>query len=141
MTVDLNSIMEFDHVVCVRDDGTVTDRGTTGVYAPEITCEYDGPFAEGQITDEHDQAMIESVKAQGWDVLTGWSGQYGYSGPIMHASEFIGGALADHIRATPGYWVACTVELHPKEDDPEYDDGNGESEAAGWVLAHREPSL
>jgi hypothetical protein len=34
--------------------------------------------------------------------------------------------------------VACTVELHPGEDDPEYRDGNGESEYAGWIVAHRE---
>ena len=37
----LNEIMEFDHVVRVRDDGTVTDQGTVGVYAPEVYIDYD----------------------------------------------------------------------------------------------------
>ena len=138
--MDLNGLMTIDHVVHVHSDGRVTDNDTQGIYAPEITCDYSGPFAEAQIMGEHIAAMVESVKAQGWTLETGWSGAYLTRGddPIMHASEFIGGALAEHIRETPGYWVALTVELHPGEDDPEYNDGNGESDAAGWVVAHKE---
>jgi hypothetical protein len=136
--MDLNDLMQFDHVVLVREDGSVTDKGIEGVYAPEITCDYSGPFAEAQVSKAHEADMIEHAKAQGWTLETGWTGQYSYSGAIMHASEFIGGLLADHICETPGYWVACTVELHPGEDDPEYRDGNGESEYAGWIVAHRE---
>ncbi len=139
--MDLNTLMEIDHVVRVRDDGTVTDQGTIGVYAPEIHIEYDGPFADAQISDAQERDMIEYVRRQGWEIQTGWSAQWNYAGPIMHTSEFIGGRIADHIREHPGYWVACSVELHPGEDDPEYNNGNGESESAGWVLAHRETGL
>jgi hypothetical protein len=139
--IDLNTLMEIDHVVRVRDDGTVTDQGTTGVYAPEVHIEYDGPFAEAQISDDQERAMIDWIKGQGWDVLTGWALGGGLA--LMHASQYIGGRLADHIRKTPGYWVVCSVELHPGEDDPEHESngGNGESEAAGWILCHRETGL
>jgi hypothetical protein len=140
--MDLDNLMSIDHVVRVLPDGTVTDKTPDGkplgVYAPEVYCDYDGPFAEASITKEHDRDMVKYLADQGWHVADGWSGQDRYSGPIMHPSEYIGGALADHIRETPGYWVALSVEIHPKEDDPEYDDGNGESESAGWIVAHRE---
>lgn len=140
--MELNDLMSIDHVVYVREDGTVTDDRavTNGVYAPEIYCDYSGPFADAQISREHTADMVAMVKAQGWSLLCGWSGAYLTQGddPIMHQSEFIGGPLADHVRETPGYWVALSVEIHPGEDDPEYNDGNGESDAAGWVLAHRE---
>lgn len=137
--MDLNKLMEIDHVVFVRNDGTVTDDQeiTRGMYAPEVTCEYDGPFADAQISDAQERDMIDSVKREtGWSLITGWSCGGGLA--LMHPSEFIGGPLADHIRETAGFWVATTAELHPREDDPEYDDGNGESETAGWVLAYRE---
>lgn len=137
--MDLNNLMTIDHVVYVREDGTVTDDReiTKDVYAPEVSCEYDGPFADAQISDAQERDMIDFVKGDsGWDLVTGWSRGGGLA--LMHPSEFIGGALAHHVRATPGYWVACVVELHPRETDPEYNGGDGESEAAGWVLAHRE---
>lgn len=141
MDQPINELMEFDHVVAVMPDGRVidTDEGYNhlDVHAPEVVIDYDGPFADGQILDEHDAAMVEYLRIQGWEVLTGYSGQHGYSGPVMHTSEFIGGGIEDRIREEPGYWVALTVEIHPKEDDPEYNDGNGESEAAGWVVARK----
>jgi hypothetical protein len=139
--IDLHKIMEFDHVVRVRDDGTVTTQGTIGVYAPEPYIEYSGPFKEAQISDDQERALVAWVKGQGWDVLTGWA--LGGGLVIMHASQFIGGSLADHIRETPGYWVKVYVDIHPGEDDPEHENngGNGESEEAGWILCHRETGL
>lgn len=133
----LNEQMTIDHVVRILADGTVASGYQKGVYAPEIYCDYSGAFADAQILDEHERDMIANVESQGWALETGWTGQYSYNGVIMHASEFIGGRLEEHIRETPGYWVALAVEIHPNEDDPEYDNGNGESDAAGWVLAYR----
>lgn len=127
--MDLNAKMTIDHVVYVSEDGTVTDANRA--YAPEVNCDYSGPFDEAQILDEHERDMIESLKSQGWSVENGWSGQYRYSGPIMHASEYIGGNLAEHVLQTPGLWVAVSVELHPEDED-------AESESAGWLLLHRE---
>lgn len=139
--MELNDRMQIDHVIRVREDGTVTDQGITGVYAPEIHIEYDGPFAEAQISDDQERAMATWVKGQGWDILTGWSMNGGPA--IMHASQYIGGRLAAHIRETPGYWVKLSVEIYPGEDDPEHESngGNGESTYAGWLLAFRETGL
>ncbi|MFI0265603.1 hypothetical protein [Streptomyces luteogriseus] len=127
--MDLNAKMEIGHVVYIRKGGAVVDA--INVHAPEINCDYTGPFDDAQISDADEEAMGESVKSQGWTLETGWTGQYLYSGAIMHPSEFIGGKLAEHIRETPGLWVALSVELHPEDE-------NAESESAGWVLAYRE---
>lgn len=127
--MDLNAKMEIDHVVYVRQDGTVVDA--SNMYAPEINCGYSGPFKEAQVLDEHEREMIAGAKDRGWTLQTGWTGQYMYNGPIMHTSERIGRRLTEHIRETPGLWVACSVELY-------LEDENAESESAGWVLAYRE---
>lgn len=96
--MNLDAKMGIDHVVRVHPDGSVTDAA--GVYAPEISMDTDD---DGQILAEHDAAMVADLKRQGWDVESGWTGQHGYHGPLMHTSEFIGGRLAEHITATPGY--------------------------------------
>lgn len=121
--MDLNKIMEFDHVIRVRERGVVDER-VPDVYAPEV---YVGVDADGQITDADESAMIETVRAAGWELLTGWTHQYSYNGPIMHTSEFVGGRLADHILSTPGLYCAVTVETLDDDDD-----------AAGWAVAYRE---
>jgi hypothetical protein len=45
----------------------------------------------------------------GWTLLSGFTGQDGYNGPVMHASEYVGGGLERHIRETPGYYVVLIV--------------------------------
>jgi hypothetical protein len=123
MSDSLNDIMEFDHVIQVSPDGTVSD-GPAGIYAPESVIDTDD---DGQIGLPDETEWQESLSRQGWEVLTGYSGQDRYPGPIMHASESIGGALAGHIRATPGLWVAVSVET--------LDDSG---EATGWAVCHRD---
>lgn len=119
----LNDLMGFDHVIRILPDGTVDSN--PGVYAPELDCDCLDDDC-GSILPEHESAMIEQARAQGWEILTGWTGQYSYNGAFMHASEYIGGALEDHIWATPGYWVALIPSLpEPHESD-------------GWLLAYRE---
>jgi hypothetical protein len=109
MSNDLNNRMEFDHVVRVHADGSVTDE--SGVYAPEL-------FGE-----ELDDGT--------WALMNGYSGQYGYSGPIMHASEFIGGGMARDILAAPGLYVAL-VSYVPTDDED-----NDEDNISGWAVAYR----
>jgi hypothetical protein len=102
---DLNSIMEIDHVITVHDDGTITEP--SDVYAPEL---YDG------------------VVGTGWTLMDGYSGQYLYSGPIMHASEYIGGRLADDILSMPGTYVALVdIDLSDDTDD----------NINGWAVARK----
>jgi hypothetical protein len=119
----LDAMMDFDHVIMVTASGKVTD-GPAGVYAPESVI---GTDSDGQVLADDEREWIASLERQGWETFTdGYSGQYGYSGPIMHASEYIGGSLAEDIVRRPGLYAAVTVETL---DDSE--------EAAGWAVVFR----
>lgn len=107
---NLNDVMEFDHVIEVRGDGTVIAR--PDVYAPNL---YDDDFEPG---------------TTGWALLNGYSGQHGYSGPMMHQSEFIGGRMARDILDTPGVYVAL-VNYTLEED------ADGEWYPTEWAVAYR----
>lgn len=107
----LSNAMDFDHCVTVHDDGTVTDA--VGVWAPTL--------------------MDEELDSNKWEFFTtGYSSQYGYSGPIMHNSEFIGGRLADDILSTPGTYVSV-VAYWTGEDETD-DDENDEPIVEGWAI-------
>jgi hypothetical protein len=105
-TASLNDKMDFDHVVQVLPGGQVVDAH--GVYAPEL---YD-----------------DELQGAGWTLMDGYSGQSGYSGPIMHASEYIGGGLERDILANPGYYVTLV--------NNSYDD----EEPEGWAIAYKAAS-
>ena len=149
MTRELNDIMEFDHVIRVSPDGTI-DAHPSRTYpltphAPEsvIFTRHDG-----QISAADEDAWAERVRAQGWEPERGWTGQYSYSGAFMHASEYVGGHLEDHIRQTPGLWVAVVVsclvdDADPADEDHDPDDCDtcadrdaAEEEPAGWAVLH-----
>lgn len=100
----LNDLMEIDHVIQVHEDGTITDA-PEGVWAPSL---YDG---------EVDDAR--------WVLMKGYSGQYSYSGPIMHDSEYIGGRMEEDIREAPGFYV----KLNNTYLDGDVDEG--------WAVAFR----
>lgn len=95
----LNDIMQFDVVVRVHEDGTVT--GVNWLHAPEL---HDGELSTSQ--------------GQRWELLDGYSGQDRYSGPIMHQSEFIGGGMERDILSTPGVYVAL-VDYPSDDTEPE----------------------
>lgn len=123
----LNSMLEFDHVIRVNPDLTIDDHPTPHIYAPESVI---GTDDNGQISDADEKVWLNYLASQGWEALDGWSSQYGYSGPIMHPSEYIGGYLAEYILDHPGLYVVTSVETM---DDSE--------EAAGWVVLFREIEL
>lgn len=112
----LSSLMDFDHVIRVHADGTVTDAHD--VYAPELFQD-EGP----------DGIWRETLHADGWTLMNGYTDQYGYNGPMMHQSEFIGGRMADDILSQPGYYVA----VYPICTDAEGND----VEADSWAVAYR----
>lgn len=121
----LNSLMEFEHVIHVREDGTVSDAPYPGErqhWAPEM---YDGEL----LNDE-------------WSLMNGYSGQDRYSGPSMHASEFIGGGMARDILTTPGLYVAVLDMPAPCGgeycEDGADDDEGCTCEPDGWGVAYRE---
>lgn len=101
----LSHVMEFDRVIRVHADGTVSFPND--IWAPEL---HDGDL----LGDE-------------WGLLDGYSGQYRYSGPMMHQSEFIGGQMARDILERPGYYVAL-VNYEIDDDEP-----------TEWAVARREP--
>lgn len=104
----LNDVMEFDHVIRVLDSGSVVDE--LSEYAPTLH--------EGELNDPR------------WYLYTrGYSGQYMYTGPIMHDSEYIGGVLADDILSEPGVYVALQNGLY----DPH--GGNMKDGTEGWAIA------
>jgi len=99
----LNSVMEFDHVIRVYADGSINEP--RDMHAPNL---YDGELHCGALA---------------WSLMNGYSGQHGYSGPIMHSSEFIGGRMADDILTQPGVYVAL-VDMPSDDSDPD-----------GWAVA------
>lgn len=118
----LSDLMDFDVVVEVHPDGTVERR--LDVFAPEVF--------DDEVWD-------------GWTLLNGYSGQQGYSGPIMHASEQIAGGLARDIVAEPGLYVAV-VAVSPCDecggagaDEEDYCDYCEEGTVvAGWAIARKD---
>lgn len=110
---------------------------TVNVYSLDSWIEFDAPF---RITPNgNGTAIIESAQAiapdsidgeltdDRWSYFThGYSGQYGYDGPIMHPSEFVGGRLAHDIIAEAG--IYCLVTDY--DDDGENDD----RQPNGWAV-------
>lgn len=111
---ELNDIMEFEHVIEVREDGSIIDRDD--IYAPDCYC--DG------------RAGVDGIGNE-WAPLNGYSGQDRYAGPIMHESEYIGGRMETDIRATPGIYVAVVVMDLENATEAETPD-------CGWAVLKRE---
>jgi hypothetical protein len=133
----LNDVMQFDHVVEIL--GQVHELRTPGVDPLRFAAR----DTTGSYPELFEEMLDSSSVTAGWKLLSGLSGQYGYSGPIMHDSEFIGGGMADHILASaPGTrWVAlvnyvdtpnesCSIECDP--------DVGCDHDVAGWAVAYRE---
>jgi hypothetical protein len=89
------------------------------VYSPDLVHVEGAPAGED----------VEGIP-DGWTLLTGYSGQDRYAGPVMHASEMIGGRMAEDILSTPGVYTATTVEVDPTDDEPD-------PFPAGWAVARR----
>lgn len=103
----------------VYRDGTVTTAKSH--HAPEVF---------------HSDTDDVEIYGEGWTPLTGLTGQHGYNGAVMHASEFIGRGVAQAVLdAIPDdedsiVVTATTVEVFPTDDDPE-------PEPAGWAILTR----
>jgi hypothetical protein len=129
VTVDnLNEVMDFYHVIRVAADGTVTE--------PEGTPYFDEAVRSVLVNADTWEWEDEINLPEGWTLLSGFTGQYSYNGPVMHVSEYIGGGLARYILETPGDYVAL-----PMESDCGYtqefcsEESGCDCEPAGWVVA------
>ena len=97
---------DFDHPFRVTGEGTIADD-VRGIYAPDVLDEsFEGP----------------------WEPVTGYSGQDRYSGPVMHNSEYLGGAMLRDMLEQPGIYVQ--VPCYWTEED-ETDEG---PTIEGWML-------
>lgn len=108
---------EFDVPFRIYPLGTFEGH-VSGVYAPSVWHSY---------TED-----IE-IDSDAWEPLTGYTGQHGYRGACMHASEDFGpGMVADMWEAArdagqPVTFVTVVIECYPTDDDPD-------PEPAGWAI-------
>ncbi len=125
----LDDVMEFDHVIRVNADGTVTDRVEGAPYFDEAArCYLVDP--EAWLWED------EFNLPEGWSLMNGYSGQQGYRGPVMHTSEYIGGGMARDILETPGDYVLLAVESDCGYTQEFCSEETGcDCEPAGWVVA------
>lgn len=92
---NLNSRVEFDSAFGVDVDGNIIDA--PNVYAPRV---------------EHSDTEDIYIDSDEWEAFSiGYTGQYSYNGAVMHADEYLGGALAAAILSTPGTYVVTAVEV------------------------------
>lgn len=125
---ELQNAMEFDRIVLVDTEGNISN---TYISAGDVDSYFDLSVGEDG-TDYFEMS-------EGWTLLQGYTGQYGYNGPVMHPSEFIGGRLARDILETPGYYVALVVNAPCDYDGTtECDIETGcDCEPAGWAIAFK----
>lgn len=83
--------------------------------------------SDGQVSDDHEQDWVRSCNQSGWEPVTGFTRQYGYRGPIMHASEQLAGGMARALAATPGTYVVVPVETLPEDEHSDF-------QPVGWAL-------
>ena len=123
----LNYVMDFDHVIQVHEDGTVTDVPSAGyeTWEPEFT----GDTATGETT-----LSTHPCSASKWQNFGGrYTSQYGVN-DILHNCESVGAGLERDILATPGFYVAVYCTWTP--DDDAFDED--EDTVEGWTVAYKE---
>lgn len=92
----------------------------------------DAPYVEYTVYD-YGLGLGGIEWPSGWTPVTGFSGQYGYSGPVMHPSEVLGGdsPFERHVRSNPGMYVLVLVGDFPDVDAPD-------PEPYGWALLRKD---
>ena len=109
----------------IDENGTVVSG--EGVYPPDVECYSDGKI---DIQDRHRE----------WEPVTGFSGQYGYSGPMMHASEAMDGSSMElYVRENPGVYAVVNPLNGDYDPYGEDDDINNDSYTDSWVLLKENP--
>ena len=106
---DLDDHVEFDGPFTIDENGMLS---RSDVWAPSVY------HVDGEREPD--------IDGTGWEFVDGYSGQFRYSGPAMHPSEYLGGGMARDVLDTPGTYVLCVVEDLDDMDNP-----------AGWVLLRR----
>lgn len=63
----------------------------------------------------HDEDCDIYLDSSGWTALTGYTGQHGYNGAVLHSSEYLGGGLLKDILDDVG-GVYCLTVVEDMED-------------------------
>lgn len=86
---------------------------------------------------DNDGEHIESDEWEWWS--RGYSGQWGYSGPVMHTSETLSGGMLDDLLANDGTYALVTVEHEECFDDDagSHCDETCDHEPVGWAVLKR----
>lgn len=82
------------------------------------------PLYAPELIGVGDSELQAQAHNSGWNLLTGYTGQCGYNGPVMHPSEYIGGGMERDILANPGWYVVTAVM------------GDEDYEPYGWAVAY-----
>ncbi|WP_406245869.1 hypothetical protein ACI7YT_12575 [Microbacterium sp. M] len=122
------STLEFDSTY-----SALTGEHIGGIYIP--TAEHD---------DDYD-VILDGQTDTEWRFLTGYTGQYGYNGAVMHASETMTDeAIRKAVREAGGDTFAIVaVGAHDDDnpvfpDEPDYCEESGcAHEPAGWAVIYR----
>lgn len=108
----IDSQVEMDSAFGIDRDGNVVQVDT---WAPEVYFSQDGLETPGD-----------------WEAVNGYSGQYGYSGPVMHPSEVMDGSkMEEYVRENPGTYA---LVVPTNVDAYDSDDPDAEIDVDGWVL-------
>lgn len=101
---------EFDSVWTIRGDSVLPCRGP--VWAPEVYIDADGG---------------DHLDGPGWSFVSGgMTGQYGYNGPVLHPSEFVGPGVAARLAELSVDYLAFALVVVSDPDDEDQD--------AGWAI-------
>lgn len=106
------------------------DMGGIEVTEDGIHRSDDSPLDQGSIGDADEYVATMTKGYNGWKAVSGFSGQHGYSGPLMHTSEVLEGGPEDYIRSHPGKYAVVSV----CEEDEEF----GDTDPVGWMLLKKE---
>lgn len=80
--------------------------------------------------------MDDEPDSSDWEAISGYSGQYSYNGPVMHESEYLGGAIEQHILDNPGIY-AITEATYTTDADGNEIGEDDELISGGWVLLRK----
>lgn len=94
--------------------------------------DFDEPLPYESTRDD-DKALYSDVEGTGWELVSGFTGQHGYDGPVMHESEYMGGGIVQYTIDTPGVYAVQYVAAWSDPDFEEY-------EYVGWALLRYGPS-
>lgn len=101
---------EFEAVWTIRGDSVLPCRGP--LWAPDAYVDSDGR---------------DCLSGAGWSFVSGgWTGQYGYSGPVMHPSEQVGEGIAVSLSELSVDYLAFALVVVEDLDD--------EENPAGWAV-------